>query len=103
MSNTPITTTLTPLERDALLCAFRSPNRSLVRIRGGYMAQDQRHGRLFTGRLMNRLDREGLVDFDPPHFPDRVLLKALAEEPERREGAYERAVAAHASGARRSA
>jgi hypothetical protein len=84
MSETPRTNHLTPLERDALLCAYHSPTRSLVRIRDGYMAQDQRHGRVFTGRLMNMLDRDNLVEFDPPEFPQRVLLNsqglAVAEQ-----------------------
>jgi hypothetical protein len=31
---------------------------------------------LFTGRLMNMLDRDGLVVFDPPQFPERVRLNA---------------------------
>lgn len=76
MSDTTRTDHLTPLERDALLAAYNSPTRSLVRIRDGYMAQDQQHGRVFTGRLMNMLDRDGLVDFDPPTFPARVLLNS---------------------------
>lgn len=82
---------LTPLERDALREALRSPTRSLVRMGRHYVAQHQRESRsgvqkvrMFTGRLVNMLDRDGLVEFDPPQFPDRVVLNAhgvaLAEQ-----------------------
>lgn len=82
---------LTPLERDALREAFRSPTHSLVRMGRHYVAQHQRESksgvqkmRLFTGRVMNRLDRRALVDFDPPQFPERVVLSkhglAVAEQ-----------------------
>jgi hypothetical protein len=77
------TAVLTPLERDALREAYRSPTRTLVRFGKFYAAQHQREStsgqrklRMFTGRLVNRLDRGGLVDFDPPQFPERVVLNA---------------------------
>lgn len=85
------TENLTPLERDALREAWRSPTHSLVRMGKHYVAQHQRESksgmqklRLFTGRVMNRLDRQALVDFDPPQFPVRVVLSkhglAVAEQ-----------------------
>jgi len=72
---------LTPLERAALLEALRSPTHSLVRMGRHFVAQERRTEQsgtrkvtLFTGRVMNRLDRRALVDFDPPQFPERVVL-----------------------------
>lgn len=74
---------LTPLERDALREAYRSPTRSLVRFGRQYAAQHQREStsgqrklRMFTNRVVNRLDRNGLVDLDPPQFPERATLNA---------------------------
>lgn len=85
------TDNLTPLELDALREAYRSPTHTLVRMGRHYVAQHQRESRsgvqkmrLFTGRVMNRLDRRALVDFDPPQFPERVILSkqglAFAEQ-----------------------
>lgn len=77
------TENLTPLERDALREAYRSPTRTLVRFGKFYAAQHQRKPtsgqrevQMFTGRLVNMLDRDGLVDLDPPQFPERVTLNA---------------------------
>lgn len=85
------TENLTPLERDALREAYRSPTHTLVRLGRHYVAQHPRESksgvqkmRMFTGRVMNRLDRGALVDFDPPNFPERVVLSkhgmAVAEQ-----------------------
>lgn len=82
---------LTPLERDALREAYRSPTHSLVRVGRHYIAQHQRESksgvqkvRLFTLRVMNRLDVRALVDFEPQQFPQRVVLSkrgvAVAEQ-----------------------
>ena len=91
----PLTTNhLTPLERDALLEAARSPTHTLVRCGSVYQAHYAHHAhhntsgkrqiRVFTGRLVNMLERDGLVHFDPPQFPERVTLNAhglvLAEQ-----------------------
>lgn len=88
----PYTTDLlTPLERDALQAAHHSPTRCLVRTSGGYIGHQARVStsgikriRVFTGRLVNRLEREGLVDFDKRPWPDRAELTAeglaLAEQ-----------------------
>lgn len=84
-------THLTPLKRDALLQAYGSPTRSLVRACGGYMAQGGplhcsgvKHIRLFTRRLLNMLEYDGLVAFDKPQWPNTATLTptgiALAEQ-----------------------
>lgn len=80
----PLTTEhLTPLERDALIEGLRSPTHTLVRAGRHYMAQSDRSTtsgtrtrRQFTPRLVNMLERDGLVHFDPPQFPERVTLNA---------------------------
>lgn len=88
----PLTTAqLTPLQRDALLAALRSPTHTLVRTAGGYIAQQPRQAtsgvkqmRLFTGRLLNMLERDYLVDFDEAPWPTRATLTkqglALAQQ-----------------------
>lgn len=88
----PLTTAqLTPLQRDALAEALRSPTHALVRTAGGYIAQHPREStsglkrvRLFTGRLLNMLERDNLVDFDQAPWPNRATLTkqglALAEQ-----------------------
>jgi|SRR5690606_27812331 len=72
-----------PLQREALLAALQSPNHTLRRMRGGYVAlgADVRTSgaataHTVTRRMALRLEREGLVDFDDPFFPDRVTLNA---------------------------
>jgi hypothetical protein len=80
----PLTTRhLAPLECDALLEALHSPTHTLVRNGRHYMAQAGRGNtsgkhqvRMFTGRLVNMLERDGLVHFDPPQFPERVTLNS---------------------------
>lgn len=75
------TADLTPLERDALLEALQSPTHSLQRTCAGYVALQRRAtsgqtltSRIFTGRVMNRLDRRALIDLDPPQAPERATL-----------------------------
>lgn len=75
------TADLTPLERDALLEALQTPTRSLQRTCAGYVAlkprtrsTDAPSSRVFTSRVMKRLDRRALVDFDPPQCPERATL-----------------------------
>lgn len=77
----PNTINLTPLEHDALLEALQTPTRSLQRTCAGYVAlkpntrtTEAASSRTFTTRVMNRLDRRALVDFDPPHCPERATL-----------------------------
>lgn len=76
-----------PLQRQALLAALRTPNRSLRRSRGGYVALDadiRTSGKAtayaFTGRIMNMMWRAGLVDFDEPNFPSVVTLTKRGAE-----------------------
>jgi hypothetical protein len=88
----PLTTEhIPPLERAALLEALRSPTHSLVRSGRAYVARSDRPNtsgdrlvKAFTPRTINRLERDGLVHFDPPQFPERVTLNAhgkrLAEQ-----------------------
>jgi hypothetical protein len=88
----PLTTAqLTPLQCDALAEALRSPTHALVRTASGYIAQHPREStsglkrvRLFTGRLLNMLERDNLVDFDQAPWPNRAtrtkLGLALAEQ-----------------------
>jgi hypothetical protein len=82
---------LTPLERDALIEGLRSPTHTLVRAGRHYMAQGDgsstsgaRTVRQFTPRLVNMLERDGLVHFEPSQFPERVILNThglrLAEQ-----------------------
>ncbi len=75
------TANLTPLERDALLEALQSPTHSLQRTSAGYVVPSRRtrsgetaSARIFTSRVMNRLDRRALVDLDPPMCPARAVL-----------------------------
>ena len=80
---------LKPLQRQALLAVLQSPTRSLRRCPKGFAAAPVAHASgaarvpVFTGRLMNMLERDNLVDFDPPRWPERVTLtptgKRLAE------------------------
>ncbi len=65
-----------PLQRQALLAALAAPTHTLRRMRGGYVALDAdvrtsgaATAHVFTGRLMNMLWRNNLVDFDQPDFP----------------------------------
>lgn len=88
----PLTTEhIPPLERAALLEALHSPTHSLVRTGAAYVARGRRTAtsgdqlvKAFTVRTINRLQRDGLVHFDPPQFPERVTLNAhgkrLAEQ-----------------------
>lgn len=80
-----------PLQREALLAALQSPTHTLRRMRGGYVAlgadvrtSGQATAHLVTRRMALRLEREGLVEFDDPMFPDTVTLNrkgiALAEQ-----------------------
>lgn len=80
-----------PLQRQALLAALTSPTRSLQRTRFGYVGATGtvtvsgiRHIAAFTGRLLNMLERDGLVDFDEPQWPNTATLTpaglALAEQ-----------------------
>lgn len=84
------TADLKPLQRQALLAALEAPTCTLRRCRKGYAAQPvaatsgSQRVPAFTNRLMNQLERDGLVAFDPPQWPDRVTLtdtgRALAEQ-----------------------
>lgn len=72
---------LKPLQRQALLAMQASPTHTLHRAGGGYVAfganfatSGTKQIPVFTGRLVNMLERDGLVDFDPPQFPARVCL-----------------------------
>jgi hypothetical protein len=80
-----------PTERAALLEALRSPTHSLVRAGRAYVARGDRPTtsgdqlvKTFTPRTINRLERDGLVHFEPPRFPERVILNThglkLAEQ-----------------------
>lgn len=80
-----------PLQREALLAALQSPTHTLRRMRGGYVAlgadvrtSGEATAHTVTRRMALRLEREGLVDFDDPFFPDRITLNArgvaLAEQ-----------------------
>lgn len=80
-----------PTERAALLEALQSPTHSLVRTGSAYVARGKRTAtsgeqriKAFTVRTINRLERDGLVHFDPPQFPERVTLNThglkLAEQ-----------------------
>jgi hypothetical protein len=82
---------LGPLQRDALREAMQSPTHTLVRTRAGYIAHHKRqatsgdvHAKAFTPRLINMLDRDGLVHLDDPDCPSLVTLNAhgiaLAEQ-----------------------
>lgn len=76
------TSDLKPLQRKALLAALQSPTRALQRSRKSYIALDgtttsgTQPVETFTPRLMNMLERDGLVEFDPPMWPSRVTLTA---------------------------
>ena len=84
------TSDLKPLQRKALLAALQSPTRALQRSRktyislGGSSTSGTQPVEAFTPRLMNMLERDGLVEFDPPMWPSRVTLTPegvrLAEE-----------------------
>ena len=81
---------LGPLQRDALREAIASPTRTLVRTCGGFMAPHKqltsgaKTAPKFTKRLINMLDRDGLVHIDDPTCPTRATLNAhgvaLAEQ-----------------------
>lgn len=73
--------TLQPMMRDALLAAINTPNHSLRRGPGGFLALGtpiRKSGAVsvpaFTRRTVNRLDNAGLVTFDDPDFPSCVTL-----------------------------
>lgn len=84
------TSDLKPLQRKALLAALRSPTHALQRSRKTYISLGNAASdgaqpvEAFTPRLMNMLERDGLVAFDPPMWPSRVTLTPegvrLAEE-----------------------
>ena len=73
---------LPPLQRDALREALAAPSHRLVRVANGYIASHhartttsgKKTVRLFTGRLINMLWRDGLVDFDQAPWPNTVTL-----------------------------
>lgn len=73
-------TDLKPLQRQALLAALEAPTHTLRRCRKGYAAQPvadtsgSQRVPVFTNRVVNWLQRDGLVAFDPPDWPDRVTL-----------------------------
>jgi hypothetical protein len=81
---------LKPLQRQALLAALHTPTGTLHRCRKGYAATPAAHRSgdqrvpAFTNRVMNQLEREGLVRFEPPQWPDQVTLtsegRALAAQ-----------------------
>ncbi|QDH70874.1 hypothetical protein [Marilutibacter alkalisoli] len=75
--------TTTPLERRALIAALSSPTHSLQRTRAGYvpagLGANTRTSRTlqvetFTYRLVSRLERGYLVNFDDAGLPSRATL-----------------------------
>lgn len=82
------TTFLSQLQRDALREAIQSPTHSLVRTGDGFIAPHKRATAAtapkFTRRLINKLDRDGLVHIDDRDCPSEVTLNAhgiaLAEQ-----------------------
>jgi hypothetical protein len=81
---------LKPLQRQALLAALDAPTCTLHRCRKGYAAQPvaatsgAQRVPVFTNRVVNQLERDGLVAFEPPQWPDSVTLtetgRALAQQ-----------------------
>lgn len=75
---------LTPLQRDALREALRSPTHTLVRGSGGFTAAGHRGksgtARIFTLRLVRMLDRDYLADLDDNQFPSRATLTKVGVE-----------------------
>lgn len=80
---------LSQLQRDALREAIQSPTHSLVRTGNGFIAPHKRGDNAanipkFTRRLINKLDRDGLVHIDDRDCPSEVTLNAhgiaLAEQ-----------------------
>lgn len=74
---------LQPVARRALLAAYRSPGRSLRRIRGGFTALPAEvrtsgpvQTEVFTRRCVNWLDEAGLVSFDHRDCPSQVTVNA---------------------------
>lgn len=72
-----------PQQREALLAALQSPTHTLRRMRGGYVAlganvrtSGQATVHQVSRRMALRLEREGLVEFDHPVYPDRITLNA---------------------------
>lgn len=71
---------LKPLQCQALLAALQSPSHSLQRCRKGFAAtpianvSGTARVPVFTGRLVNMLERDNLVDFDQPRWPEKVTL-----------------------------
>lgn len=69
---------LKPLQRQALLAVLQSPTKSLRRCPKGF-APGAARAPAFTVRLVNMLERDNLVDFDPPRWPDTVTLTPMGE------------------------
>lgn len=85
------TPTVPPLQRAALLAALDSPTHTFRRMRGGYVAlgapvrtSGTAAAHTMSRRMALRLEREGLVEFDDPEFPEVITLNAngvaLAEQ-----------------------
>lgn len=80
------TSDITPLKRQALLAALRSPGHRFGRTRNGYTPADTRapDAPVFTYRLMCSMQRDYLLAFDDAHFPSSATLtrvgRTLAEQ-----------------------
>jgi hypothetical protein len=78
------TTELSPLQRTALREASIHPKEPFVRGRGGFRLRgaESRIGTpaLFTRRLMNMLERDGLIAFDDTDCPTRAKLTATGAQ-----------------------
>jgi hypothetical protein len=71
----------TPVVRALLLAALATPQHTLVRARGGFVAFTHSPVRseplafpTFTRRAINMLEREGLAEFDSPDCPAAITL-----------------------------
>lgn len=76
-------TAYTPTVRAALLAALDTPTHSLRRGCGGFIATGApirqsvpRTMPVFTRRVVNWLERDGLAEFDDPNSPSNVTLTA---------------------------
>ena len=74
----------TPTLRAALLAALASPNHTLRRAKGGFTATGIKIRTssasaiaAFTRRAVNKLQREGLVEFDNDGAPSEVRLTSI--------------------------
>lgn len=77
----------TPILRAALLAALASPNHTLRRAKGGFAAtgikirtSSSRAIAAFTRRAVNKLQREGLVEFDNEGAPSEARLTSAGVE-----------------------